>query len=474
MSNSPLRLDSSAGRWTIAASVLGSGAAFLETTVVNVALPSIARDFGTGIEGLQWVLDGYLLALGALMLFGGSLGDVFSRRRVFAAGLVGFAMASLLCAFAPWLWLLVTLRLLQGAAGAMLVPNSLALLEELFVEEDRGTAIGRWAGWSAVSTALGPLAGGWLVDALGWRWVFGVIVPFALAAAWVVLAKIPESAVSRSSSGTSRYAALDMRGAVLGTLGLAGVVAALIEGPGRGFGDPLILAIGVGGMAFLVLFVLAERRTHCPLLPLGIFRSRQFSGANLVTLCLYAALGGVFFLLMVELQSVLGYGALKAGASLLPINGLMLVLSPAAGRFGERHGPRIPMAAGALVAGAGALLLTRIHPGTSYLGAVLPAVLVFGLGLSFFVAPLTSAVLGAVDSRQAGIASAINNAAARVAGLVATALLPALAGLGGVLDLGGARFEAGFPVAMMICSGLCLAAAVVAWWTVERASPVID
>lgn len=460
-----LALASAAGRWTIAASVIGSGAVFVEMTVVNVALPAIGRDLTLGVTGLQWVLDGYLLSLSALMLFGGSLGDVMSRRRVFGVGLLAFALTSLLCAFAPNLWTLVTLRLLQGVAGALAVPNSLAMLETLFREEDRGTAIGRWAGWSAVSTAAGPLIGGWLIDVAGWRWIFAAVAPIALVAGWIALRRLPE----REPTERRGWDSVDVPGAVLATLGLSGVIAALISGPGAGFDDPLILAALAIGVLLLVAFFVVERRSELPMLPLDIFHSPQFTGANLVTLFVYAALGAVFFLLMVQLQGVLGYSALAAGASLLPINGLMLVLSPMAGRVGRRIGPRWPLTIGSLLAAVGVWMLGGIGRGADYVIEVLPAIVLFGLGLSSLVAPLTTAVLGAVADAQAGIASAVNNAVARLAGLLAVAIVPLAAGISALENIEGEAFSAGFTLAMRISAGLCAAGALIALLTTRSA-----
>ncbi|HYJ78082.1 MAG TPA: DHA2 family efflux MFS transporter permease subunit [Longimicrobiaceae bacterium] len=460
-----IRLASPAGRWTVAAAVLGSGAVFVESTVVSVALPAIARDFGLGMEGLQWLMNAYLLTLSALLLLGGSLGDVYGRRRVFSVGLVGFAATSLLCALAPSPLWLVAGRALQGAAGALLVPNSLAIVDAVFAEEDRGAAIGKWAGWSAVSTALGPLLGGLLVDVVSWRWVFAATVPICLAAL-VAARRVPEA----PRPGPAR--SVDYGGAVLATAGLAGVVGALVTGPEAGFGRPEILAAGIGGAALLVAFFLAERRARAPLLPLSVFRSRQFAGANLTTLLVYAALGGVFFFVVLQLQNVLGYSALEVGGALLPINVLMLVLSPRSGRLSRRTGPRLPMTVGAALAAAGMLLLARVQPGAGYVGTVLPALVVLGVGLGMLVAPLTAAVLGAVDDEQTGVASAVNNAAARLANLLATAVLPLAAGLGGLDDLRGPAFAAGYARAMWICAGLCAAGAAVAWLTVRNAASV--
>jgi EmrB/QacA subfamily drug resistance transporter len=468
--NEPLRLHSPAGRWVVAGSVLGSGAVFLESTVVNVALPAIARDFGLGIKGLQWVVNGYLLTLSALMLLGGALGDRFRRPVIFAAGCVAFAAASAGCAMAPGLGVLVALRLVQGAAGALLVPNSLAMLETAFSGDDRGKAIGQWTAWSAVSTAAGPLLGGWLIDVASWRWVFAVVVAAAIPAAWIAW-RHPAAGEMELAAGRGRDAHVDYPGAALVTLGLAGVVGALIAGPEAGFTDTVVLGAGLGGLVLLGAFVAAERRVarrggH-PLLPFAVFRSRQFTGANLTTLLVYAALGSLFFLLMPQLQAHLGYSALRAGAALLPVNVLMLAVSPVAGRVSARIGPRLPMAGGALVAAAAMLMFSRVGPGSSYVGTVLPAAIVFGLGLAALVAPLTAAVLGAVDQDQAGMASGINNAVARLAGLIATAALPLAAGLAGLKRLDDPAFVAGYARAMWISAGLCAAGAVVALVTVR-------
>jgi EmrB/QacA subfamily drug resistance transporter len=458
----PAALRSPAGRWTVAATVLGSGAVFLESSVVNVALPAVGRDLGLGVEGLQWVVNAYLLTLSALILLGGALGDRYSRRKVFVIGLTGFAAASLLCAFAPNFLALVACRLLQGAFGALLVPNSLAILDTMFCEEDRGAAIGQWAGWAGISTALGPLLGGLLADALSWRWVFASVVPFAAAAAWLAARKIPEL------DEASRQRSVDYPGAVLVTVGLVGVTAALVSGPGSGL-TPALLVAGVGGMLALVAFLVRERRVRDPLLPLKLFRSRQFTGANLVTLLVYAALGGFFFVLVLQLQNGLGYRAVEAGAAFLPANVLMLALSGRVGRLSARIGARLPMTVGALVAAGGLLLLSRLSPGAGYVTGVLPGLAVFGVGLATLVAPLTSAVLGAVPEGQAGVASAVNNAAARLAGLAGTAALPLAAGL---TALSGPGLTTGYARAMRIGAGLCLGGAAVAWLTIRNTAPV--
>jgi EmrB/QacA subfamily drug resistance transporter len=339
------------------ASVLGSGAVFLEGTVVNVAMPAIGREFSLGMAGLQWVMNAYLLSLTALMLLGGSLGDRYGRASLFQAGALGFALATAGCAVAPGPLGLYVARALQGAAGAMLVPNSLAMLGDAYSGEERGLAIGRWAAWSAVSTAVGPLLGGSLADALSWRWVFAVVIPFALTAAW--MARRHRAACVGAGRGRRHNHPVDYAGAALVSLGLAGVVTGLIAGPVAGFGRPAVVgALGLGAV-LLAAFGLLEARKASPLLPLDVFRSRQFTGTNLTTFLVYAALSGLFFLLMLELQNTLGYGALAAGASLLPINVLMLAFSSRMGRLAERIGPRRPMAVGAAVAALGMGLCAR-------------------------------------------------------------------------------------------------------------------
>ena len=468
MTDANLALRSPAGRWTLAAAVLGSGAVFLESTVATVALPALGRRFELGFDGLQWVMNAYLLPLSAFILLGGSLGDRYPRPRVFAIGLIGFGAASALCALAGSTGWLIAARLAQGTFGALVVPNSLALLDEVFVDEDRGAAIGQWAGWSAVSMALGPLLGGWLVDAVSWRWVFAIVVPFAAAAAVIALRRVPAASAGGAPAGIPT---VDYPGAGLAIVGLGGVTMALVSAPRDGL-TPLVIAAGAGGVLALVGFLLLERRVRHPLLPLTMFRSRQFSGTNLVTLLVYAALGTFFFLYFLMLQNVLGYDALRAGASLLPLNAVMLALSTWTGRLSTRIGARLPMTVGALVAGAGFVLLARIGPDTEYMTGILPGLLVFGLGLATLVAPLTSAVLGAVPDGDAGMASAVNNAAARLAGLLGTAILPLAAGLGGAEQASGPRFAAGYSRAMLLAAGLCAAGAVAAWLTVRHQASI--
>jgi EmrB/QacA subfamily drug resistance transporter len=471
----PGGLHSARGRWIVTASIVASGAVFLEGTTVNVALPAIARDFGLGVEGLQWVLNGYLLTLTALMLLGGALGDRFRRPVVFAVGCVAFAVTSAGCAVAPGIVALVLLRVLQGAAGALVVPNSLAMLESAFQGDERGEAIGQWSAWSAVSTAVGPLLGGWIVDVASWRWVFAAVVVLALAGAGIIMRhKRPateDASPAGGGGGSAGTGHVDYAGATLVTFGLAGTIGALIDGPHRGFASTGVLIGGLGGVVLLVAFVVVERRLARrgakPLLPIAVFRSRQFTGANIVTVLVYAALNALLFLLMPQLQANLGYSALAAGAALLPANVLMLVLSPAAGRLSARIGPRLPMAGGALVTAVGMALFARVEPGAQYLTTVLPAAVVFGLGIAAFVAPLTTAVLGALGPQHAGIASGVNNAVARLAGLIATAALPLAAGLGGLDRLTGPAFTAGYERAAWIGAGLCAAAAAITLVTIS-------
>lgn len=437
---------------------------FLEGTVVNVALPAIGQTFQLGMDGLQWVVNAYLLTLGSLILLGGALGDRYDRVTVFRIGALGFALATALCAVAPNVTVLAILRFIQGIAGALLVPNSLALLEQAFEGEERGAAIGKWSAGSAASTAIGPLVGGAIVSAISWRWIFALIVPIAVFAVVVLPRDVPQD------HGDRGRARVDYRGAVLVTLGLGSVVGALIVGPKEGFSSVLVLAGVIGGALLLVAFVMLERKVDGPLLPLEVFRTPQFAGANAATFLIYGALSVVIFLLVLVLQNVAGYSALQAGSALLPVNVLLFVLSSPAGRIAERIGPRVPLSVGAVLAGVGVALLVRVRPEGSYATDVLPGAIVFGLGLSAVVAPLTASVLTALGQSRAGLASGINNAVARLAGLIGVAAIPLAAGLGGLAELSGAPLEAGFRRAMWICAALCIAGGAVAWFTVRGVS----
>jgi EmrB/QacA subfamily drug resistance transporter len=458
-----------AGRWVLAIAVLGSGMAFLDGTVVNVALPAIGRDLDASTSSLQWVLNGYLLTLASLILLGGSLSDRYGRRRIFVLGIGLFTAASLLCAIAPSAEMLVFARLLQGIGGALLTPGSLAMIEASFRREDRARAIGAWSGLGGVTTALGPLLGGYLVDAVSWRAIFLINLPLGLFVAVMAGRHVSETRDPTSSGH------LDFAGAGLAAVGLAGVTYTLIEAPGKG-ASPTILVSGIAGVIGLAAFLLRERRTTNPMMPLDIFSSRQFSAANLVTFVVYAALGGVFFLLVAFLQISLGYSPIAAGAASLPVTVLMLLLSARSGALAQRIGARIPLTVGPVVIAIGLLMMTRIEPGDSYVSSVLPAVIVFGLGLTLVVAPVTATVLAAADSRHSGIASGINNAVSRVAGLLAVAVLPLIAGLTGESFYDPAAMVDGFRVAMAACAGLATLGGILAWLTIStdvlEAAPV--
>lgn len=455
-----LAFGSTAGRWVLAVAVLGSGMAFLDGTVVNVALPDIGRDFNASTSSLQWVLNGYLLTLASLILLGGSLGDRYGRRRIFVLGTGLFTGASLLCAIAPNAGLLVVARLLQGIGGALLTPGSLAMIEASFRPGDRARAIGAWSGLGGVATAFGPLLGGYLIGAVSWRAIFLINLPLGILVIALASRHVPETRDSTTSGH------LDFAGATLAGLGLAGTTYTLIEAPGTGT-SPLILVAAIGGVAALAAFILAERRSANPMMPLGMFSSRQFSAANLVTFVVYAALGGVFFLLVSFLQISLGYSPIAAGAASLPVTILMLLLSARSGALAQRIGARIPLTIGPLVIAVGLLLMTRINPGDSYVSSVLPAAIVFGLGLTLVVAPVTATVLAAADAQHAGIASGINNAVSRVGGLLAVAVLPLIAGLTGDNFYDPAKMTDGFHVAMIACAALAAAGGILAWLTIS-------
>ena len=436
-----------AGRWVVLATVLGSGLALLDATVVNVALPRIGEDLDADLAGLQWTLNGYTLTLASFILLGGSLGDRLGRRRVFVAGTVWFAVASALCAAAPTVEMLVAARALQGIGGALLTPGSLAIISASFAGEDRSRAIGAWAGLGGIAGAIGPFLGGWLVEVGSWRWVFLINLPLAAVVVLVASRHVPESMDPTASHR------LDLPGAVLGAVGLAGVTYASIAGGERGL-DPRVVSAGAAGVLALLAFVVVERRSSHPMVPPGLFASRQFTVTNIVTFAIYAAFGAVFFLVVLQLQVVSGFSPLAAGAAMLPVTVLLLVLSSRAGALGARIGPRLPMSAGPLLAAVGVLLMMRIGRDASYATDVLPAVVIFGLGLSLLVAPLTSTVLAAAPAEHAGAASGVNNAVARAGGLLAVALLPAVAGLTGDVYRDPDAFTDGFRIAMGISAGL--------------------
>ena len=401
-------------RLVLIASILGSFVAFLDMAVVNVALPAIRRDLGGGISVQQWVVDAYLLTLGSLILVAGSLSDLFGRKRVFAGGLVGFAGASVLCAAAPSVEILIVARGLQGVAGALLVPSSLALIIANFEGPAQGKAIGTWTAWTGISFVLGPLVGGALVDAGSWRWVFAINVLPVAATLWVLATRATRGARDGSQTRGSRG-----RGPVRGRARRNHLRAH--RAAGRGWGAPAIYLPLAGGLIAFAGFCWFERATAHPMLDFALFRSRNFAAGNLATVAIYAGLTASTFLLTVFLQQVAGYRAVASGLALVPVTLIMFALSPVFGRLAARHGPRLFMTVGPITAAAGFALMTRLDATASYLTQLLPGVVVFALGLAATVAPLTAAILGGIDERHAGIGSAINNAIARVAGLLAVA-----------------------------------------------------
>lgn len=455
-----IRLGTARGRWVLLVTVLGSGLTMLDATAVNVALARIGGDFGAGFSGLQWIVNAYALTLAALILLGGSLGDQLGRRRVFLVGVGWFAVASLLCGVAPSIETLIAARALQGVGGALLMPGSLALISASFHGEDRAAAVGAWSGLGGVAAAAGPLLGGWLAD-IDWRLVFLVNVPVAVGVVVVALRFVPES---RDPQSAGR---VDIAGTVLGAVGLGALTFALTRAGDVGWTASVVLGCGAG-LCLLVAFVLVERRSAHPLVPLGLFRSAQFSAANAVTLLVYAALGVIFVLLVLQLQVVAGWTPLAAGTAMLPVTVLMLLFSSRAGALSRRVGPRLPMTVGPLVAAAGVLWMRRVGSDASYVRDVLPPVVLFGAGLTMLVAPLTAAVLDAADDRFAGIASGINNAVARTAGLIAVAVVPVAAGIGGADYRDAAAFDTGFGRAMAINAALLLAGAALAFAYVRR------
>jgi EmrB/QacA subfamily drug resistance transporter len=452
--------STSAGRWVLAIAVLGSGLAFLDGTVVNVALPSIGEDLNASTSALQWILNGYMLTLASLILLGGSLGDRYGRRLIFVIGVALFTFSSLLCAIAPTVEALIGARLLQGVGGALLTPGSLAMIEASFAPGDRARAIGAWSGLGGVMTAIGPLLGGYLVDAASWRMIFLINLPIGVVVALLAVRHVPET---RDPRATGR---IDLPGAMLAGVGLAGITYALIEAPDRG-ASALVLFAGIIGLLSLIAFLRVEHRSPQPMMPLTMFASRQFSAANLVTFVVYTALGGVFFLLVSFLQISMGYSAIEAGAASLPVTLLMLFLSARSGALAQRIGPRTPLTVGPLVIAIGLVMMTRITPGDGYVTAVLPAVIVFGLGLSFVVAPVTATALAAADERNAGVASGINNAVSRVGGLLAVAVLPVVAGLTGEKFYDPKAMTDGFHMAMVVCAVLAALGGLFAWLTIS-------
>lgn len=456
MSAGSIEYSSAAGRGVVLATVLGSGMAMLDGTVVNVALKTIGKDLGASLAQLQWITNGYLLLLASLILLGGALGDRIGRRRVFLIGVVWFAVASVLCGVAPNPTLLIAARVLQGVGGALLTPGSLAIIEAVFVRADRGRAIGAWSGLGSIAAAVGPFVGGGLVQYANWRWIFLINAPLAAATVVVALRYVPET--KAESEGP-----FDVVGAALAAVALAGLTYCLIEWRTTWAVPALVVGV-VSGAAFLWV----EHRSAHPMMPLPMFASRNFSAANAMTLLVYAALGAIMFFLVIDLQTVLGYGALEAGIATLPLTVIMLLLAARGGQLGARIGPRIPMTVGPLVMAAGILWLSRIGDGTSYWTGVLPPVVVFGLGLSLMVAPLTMTVLAAAPEDRTGIASGVNNAVARAGSLLAVAALPVAVGLTGDEYADPVAFGNAFQTAMLVCAGLLAVGGVVSWLTITH------
>jgi EmrB/QacA subfamily drug resistance transporter len=409
------------------ATIIGSGVVFLDGTIVNLALPKISSDMHAGFSSLQWIADGYLLSLSALILLGGSLGDIFGRKKVYLFGLAGFGLISLLCGLSPNTNVLIGLRIVQGIFGALLVPAGLAIINTNFPKEERGAAIGKWSAWSGAFTAIGPLVGGYLIDSASWRWIFFINVPLIIVCWFLAVAGVKESR-------DERVRKVDIPGAGIAALALAGITYGLIEGPVNHWGAASIGPL-LGGLAFFMAFLIYESRSKDPMVQLSLFRSRNFTGSNLMTFAMYGALSGFMFSLVIYLQTKMHYSSVKAGLSLIPVTIMLLLFSSKVGRLSYKYGPRLFMTVGPLIAALGIFLLAGYKNGDSYLTYLLPCVLLFGIGLVLLVAPLTTTVMTSVNESSSGIASGINNAVSRIAGLVVIALL-GLAGTGNTFRFG--------------------------------------
>jgi EmrB/QacA subfamily drug resistance transporter len=458
-----LALASKDGRLALVATVAASSMAMLDATVVNVALPHIGEDFDVPVSSLQWVLTGYLLALASLILVGGSLGDRYGRRKVFVIGTVWFAVASLLCGVAPNVDALIVARVLQGVGAALLTPGSLAILQATFRKDDRARAVGAWSGLGGVAGAIGPFVGGWLVDGPGWRWAFLINLPVAALAVVCALVAVPETRDPHAARG------LDWIGTGIAVVTLGCATWALTEAGPRGWTDPSVLTAGAVAVVGVAAFVHRMMHARDPLVPPSLFRSREFTVTNVATVVLYAALGVSFFVVSYELQVAAGWSALKAGTALLPATALMLVGSARSGELAQRIGPRVQLTIGPLLVAAGFLLLARIGPDASWARDVLPGALVFGLGVTTFVAPLTATVMGSVSPDHVSVASGVNNAIARTASLASLSVVPVVSGLS--TATGPSEVTDAFRTSLMIAAVLAVAAAPISFFGLRPQVP---
>jgi EmrB/QacA subfamily drug resistance transporter len=463
-----LRYRSAQGRWVVAAMVLGSSVAGIDSTVVAVALPAIGRNLHVGFQGLQWTVTSYTLTLASLILLAGSLSDRWGRRRVFLAGLIWFTLASVLCAAAPGIGWLIAARAVQGIGGALMTPASLAIIEASFHPGDRTRAIGTWAGFSGVSSAIAPFVGGWLLEAGSWRWIFLINVPVAAVVAWTTRRHVPES---RDTSVSGRA---DWPGALACVVALATTTYAIIILPGGGLRSPMFAAAAVLALLSSAAFVVTERRGSHPMLPPAIFRPAQFRAANAVTFVVNGALGGFAFVFIPALEIIAGYSPVVAGSALVPVTLVTLLLSGASGQLAQRIGPRPQLVAGCLLCAVASMLAVRIGPHAGYWTAVFPVALLFGLGLASLIPPLTASAMNSAPDSLAGLASGVNNAVARVAGLLWIAALPPITGLTGAVYTDPAQFQASFGQISWICAAAfaCAAVLAAAFITGPRNSPV--
>jgi EmrB/QacA subfamily drug resistance transporter len=461
-----LRYRSAQGRWVVAAMILGTSVAGIDSTVVAVALPAIGRNLHAGFQGLQWTVTGYTLTLASLMLLAGSLSDRWGRRRVFLAGLTWFTVASVLCAAAPSIGWLIGARALQGIGGALMTPASLAIIEATIQPADRTHAIGTWAGFSGVSAVIAPFLGGWLLQAGSWRWIFLINIPVAAVTAWTTRRHVPESR-DTLASGTA-----DWPGALASVTALAAATYAIIILPDGGVMSPGFAAAAVLAVLSSAIFVVTERRRSHPMLPLTIFRPAQFRAANAVTFVTNGALGGFAFVFIPALEIVAGYSPVVAGSALVPVTAVTLLLSGASGRLAQRIGPRPQLVAGCLLCGVASMLAVRISPHTDYWTVVFPVALLFGLGLASLIPPLTASAMNSAPDSLAGLASGVNNAVARVAGLLWIAALPPITGLTGAAYTDPAKFQSSFGQISWTCAAAfaCAAALAAAFITGPRRS----